>query len=154
MFDHLLHWLDSNFGSSVIGAVLGVVATWLLMRPTERRVAAQRDRSAAGEFITALAAALIGMAADFRNGRVPHRFGHAFEGAMVSFDSFVSEHLGVETKERLNHLMELARDAQRLDAELYAGVADRGELERWAIEAERAVGDLEAIAAKLKRGKS
>lgn len=90
MIDHLLHWLDSNFGSSVIGAVLGVVATWLFMRPTERRIAAKEHRSAAGEFIAALAAALIGMAADFRNNRVPHRFGHAFEGAMVSFESLLA----------------------------------------------------------------
>jgi hypothetical protein len=146
MLQRLVEILNSGLGAGLAGAVVGGLVTWLLGLRGQRRHQRIERQGHTSAFLIALAASLTGMAAEFRNGRVPHRYGHAFEGALKGFEPFVRPHLGSKTSEELDRLSMLAQQAESLDAELYEGIVPLQELNEWADDAERAAGDLEALA--------
>jgi hypothetical protein len=146
-----LDW-NSNLLSALVGAAVGAALgawlSWLFGRPAELRSIKKDNRLAASSYLRAVSTALFAMADDFRNGRIPHRSGHEYIGALKVFEEYVRP-LGDEILGRLSKLGTLADEAVHYDAMMYKGIVPQAELEKWANEAEGVAGDLVAAAIRL-----
>jgi hypothetical protein len=135
--------------AAVLGALVGVIGTWWVTTRQANREVAAKNREAAGAYLEAIAAALLGMASSFSSRTIPYEQGHTFQRLVDDYEPVLRPYMGDAVAVYLRKLQVIARRAEEHDGVIASG-SDSGEATALLADIARMAGDLQAEAVKLR----